>query len=339
MALVVGVSGMVPAAATIRPDTGCRNGPVSITFDDGPSPVHTPRLLRVLRANHAQATFFVQGQNAKRWPKLLKHMVADGHTVENHSWDHPVLTDLSAAQIRREISRTSTVITTTTGVAPRYLRPPFGASDRRVARIASRLGLAEELWTIDTNDWRRKSAKNIHNAALRGLRPHRHNVILMHDALGNSARTINAVPAIIKDLRDWGYCLVPLQVAGPLSRISARNVSIDEGTSATTKTTVTFALNAPSQRDASLRVYTADGTAVAGTDYTAIDKILTIKRGATSVSTVISIIADPKPSPNRTFSLMLDHATDVKIGTPKVTITVTDNRAWAEGRDALIAPQ
>ena len=287
-----------PADAMISPDTRCSSGAVSITFDDGPSKTLTPKLLKVLRANHAQATFFVQGMNARRYPSLLRAEINDGHAVENHTWDHPKLTRLSSVRVSSEISATTAQIRKTIGIRPEFMRPPYGDTDARVERIINQQHLRQELWTIDSEDWRGGSSTTIANAALSGLRKHKSNVILMHDAVTNSPRTIAAVPAIVKGLRKKGYCLVPLQITAPLSYVAARNMSIDEGTSATKNVTVTFVLDTPSQRDAAFGFHSIDGTAVAGQDYNAVRKILVIKRGAKSVSTVLT--SDPIRNRTRT---------------------------------------
>lgn len=144
--------GVAPADAIIAPDTRCRSGSVSITFDDGPHRTFTPKLLRVLRANHAQATFFVQGRNAKRYPELLRAEIADGHAVENHSWDHPQLTRLSSAKVGSQIARTTSAIRRATGIRPTLVRPPYGDTNARVRKVFRQRQLKQSLWTIDTND-------------------------------------------------------------------------------------------------------------------------------------------------------------------------------------------
>ena len=338
-ALVLGLSTAVsPAEAVIAPDLGCRNGPVSITFDDGPNPVYTPRLLRVLHANHAQATFFVLGRNATRYPKLLQWMIAEGHAVENHSWDHPELTKMSSAKVWSEISRTSKAIKKADGVAPGLMRPPYGDTDARVRKIIAGQKLGQELWTIDTNDWRGGSVKSIKKAALRGLRPHRANVILMHDAVDNSPRTIKAVPAIIKGLRQWGYCLVPLQVTAPDAHISAEPVTIDEGDKAATIVTLRFTLDAPTQQDASFRIHTVGGTAGPGKDYAPLDQLITIKRGGTKAEATVTIFPDPMPNTNKAFSLVIDRPHHLRVATTSVPVTMTDNGDWDAERAVLISP-
>lgn len=120
-----------PAEAIISPDIACVNGQVSITFDDGPSKINTPKLLKILRERNAQATFFVQGQHVKRQLLLTK----------------------------QEIQRV-------TGYTPVLYRPPYGATSKRVRSLAKKQGLHEELWTIDTRDWSGRRSAAIRKAAL-----------------------------------------------------------------------------------------------------------------------------------------------------------------------------
>ncbi|MFI5428109.1 polysaccharide deacetylase family protein [Aeromicrobium sp. UC242_57] len=235
------------AAAAIRPippDLACRHGKVALTFDDGPHKTNTPRLLKVLRKQRAQATFFVTGQNAQRHPALLRQMVRDGHAVEVHSWDHPDLTSRPNRSVKRQLHLTKQAIRRAIRQSPTFYRPPYGATDKRVRKIARRYGLREVLWTVDTDDWRNRSTKQITRSALAGLRRHRENNILMHDAVGNSPRTIKAVPAIVKGARKKGYCVVPLEQMMALGTVSAGPQTFTEDADSAV-VRVTFRLDGP----------------------------------------------------------------------------------------------
>lgn len=327
-----------PAGAAIGPDTACRNGSVSITFDDGPHRTNTPKLLRVLRTQHAQATFFVEGRLAVRYPGLLRQMVADGHAVENHSWDHPEFWYRSTKQIAGELSRTTALITKATGIAPTLIRPPYGETNARIRSVFAGQGLLQVLWTIDTNDWRGRSVTKITKAALKGIRAHRANVILMHDAVANSPRTIKAVPAIIKRLRKKGYCLVPLQVTAPVSQLTVPALTVGEGTAGATAVKVTFMLDRPSQRFASFRIRTANVSALAGVDYSSIVATVSVRRGSRVVSAHLTIFPDPMPNPSKTFRIFLDQPKGITLATTVVPVTITDNGEWNSARRALIGP-
>lgn len=328
------------AAHLIPPDTACRNGKVSITFDDGPDKVHTTRLLKVLRKHRAQATFFVTGVNAQRHPRILREMVRDGHAVEDHSWDHPDLTKRPNRSVKRQLNLTKRAIHRAIDQNPKFYRPPYGATDKRVRRIAKSYGMREVLWTIDTNDWRGGSSKQIKAAALSGLRKHRENVILMHDAVANSPSTIKAVPGIVKGLRKKGYCLVPLEQMMPLGVVSAAPQSFVESVDGQPSTVVriTFRLDGPAQRNGSFRVRTIDGTAVAGTDFQRINRQVRVRRGDRTVTIGMRLYADPMPNLDKQLRLHLDHPRDVTIGSPNVPITIRDDGAWHQTVVDLIAP-
>ena len=327
-----------PAQAAIPPDTDCRSGEASITFDDGPDKTNTPRLLKVLRKNHARATFFVEGRHAKRHPALLREMIHDAHAVENHSWDHPEFTRKSNKKIAKEIARTTKVITDATGVRPTHMRPPYGATDDRVRKAIEKQNLKQELWTIDTNDWRGGKGSKITKAALRGLRKHKSNVILMHDGVDNSSQTIKAVPAIISGLRKKGYCLVPLQVTAKRSELKASPVSVDEGDDKSSTVTVRFTLDSPSQRDASFRWHTRSGSAIAGEDFESAHGVISINRGGSSATARVKVLADPMPDAAKEFSVVIDRPSKVAVATASVPITITDNDDWQYAVGELIAP-
>ena len=111
----------------------------------------------MLAAHNARATFFVIGRNITREirPQLVR-MVAEGHEIGNHTWSHPDLTRLSPAKLAEEMAKTNRLVKAYTGTEPHTLRPPYGTTNARVAKEAKRQGLAQILWTIDTNDWQER---------------------------------------------------------------------------------------------------------------------------------------------------------------------------------------
>ena len=325
-ALVLGLA--APAEAIIRPDVHCPKGHVAVTFDDGPSKVITPKLLKILRKEHAQVTFFVQGSNVKRYPKIVRAAVRDGHAVENHSWDHPNLTQRSTHSVNRQLGLTQQAIKKATGRTPVLFRPPYGATSKRVRHIAAKKHLRQKLWTIDTRDWSGISAKKIRTAALKGVRPHRANVILMHDAVGNSPRTLKAVPGIVRGLRKKGYCLVPLQNMMPLGVVSAKDVTIDEATADSSLVPITLRLDGASQRRGTVELTSVDGSAVAGSDFDAVSRTVTVQRGARSVTVHVRVHFDPLPNPTKEFVVKLSHPHGLRLATQSVRVTITDEQEW-----------
>ncbi|NRQ50288.1 polysaccharide deacetylase family protein [Aeromicrobium stalagmiti] len=337
VALIV-VASAAPGEAVIPPDVRCRNGTVALTFDDGPSRVNTPRLLRILRKHRAQATFFVTGSNAERQPAVLREMVRDGHAVENHSWDHPDLTTRSSRSVKRQLLLTKAAIRAAIGQNPGYFRPPYGATNKQVRTIGARHGLRQMLWTIDGADWQGGSARTIRRNALSGLRKHRSNVILLHDAVTNSPRTLQAVPSIVKGLRAKGYCLVPLEQMMAKGRVSARSVTATENGAGSRLVRVTFRMNGPSQRDGSFRVRSQDDTAIAGTDYRAVDRVVEIRRGDRAASIHVRVYGDEMPNLDHRFVLRLDRPRSLRLSTYAVPVTITDDGSWSTPTEELIGP-
>jgi peptidoglycan-N-acetylglucosamine deacetylase len=177
---------------------------LAMTFDDGPSAEYTPRLLDMLKARHLKATFFLVGKNVQAHPELVRRIIAEGHEVGNHTWDHPQLSKLSDAQATDEIEKTQNAIRTACGVTPTLLRPPYGALNKpEHIWIPQQLKLNVIYWTVDTEDWKRPGAGTITERVLAGARPGA--IILQHDIHGE---TIDAMPAALDGLIAKGYHLV-----------------------------------------------------------------------------------------------------------------------------------
>lgn len=145
-------------SALIAPE---RAGELALTFDDGPNPKWTPRLLDVLGEQGVKATFFMLGGRAQTEPALVRRIAAEGHLIGNHSWSHPNLALTAASKVREELTRTSETLEQVTGERVRYFRPPFGARRPAVFRIAQELGLRVVTWNAMTSDWSETSADRI----------------------------------------------------------------------------------------------------------------------------------------------------------------------------------
>ncbi len=204
---------------------GAHPGWVALTFDDGPDGRWTPRILDVLKAKHAPATFFVIGKNMAAFPGLVEREVAEGHNVGNHTWTHPNIGEIPVAQTAVELSATQRLFETITGRSMRLFRPPyFGDAEpstpREVAPLldAQAQGYLTVGLRIDPDDWKKPDPANIVSTALtrladRTVRPGQ--VILLHDSGGNRSRTVEALPVLIDALRAHGYTLVTIgQLAG-----------------------------------------------------------------------------------------------------------------------------
>ena len=177
---------------------------LAMTFDDGPSAEYTPRLLDMLKARHIKATFFLVGKNVQAHPELVRRILAEGHEIGNHTWDHPQLSKLSDARATDEIEKTQDAIRAACGVTPTLLRPPYGALNKpEHIWIPQQLKLNVIYWTVDTEDWKHPGAAAITQRVLAGARPGA--IILQHDIHG---QTIDAMPAALDGLIAKGYHLV-----------------------------------------------------------------------------------------------------------------------------------
>jgi peptidoglycan/xylan/chitin deacetylase (PgdA/CDA1 family) len=141
--------------APARPDQ------LALTFDDGPNPAWTPRLLDILAASDIRATFFLVGRFAKAEEELVRRIAAAGHLIGNHTWSHPNLARTSPSQVLDELTRTNDVLAEFTGKPVRYFRPPFGARRPYVLRLARQLGMIPVTWNAMTKDWSDRSADHI----------------------------------------------------------------------------------------------------------------------------------------------------------------------------------
>ena len=172
---------------------------VALTFDDGPGE-YTGELLRHLALHHARATFFVVGQNVVEDPAAVRHMVAAGHEIGNHTWSHRDLTSLSAAEVRAELARTDQAVKAVTGLVPKIIRPPYGALNEAVRAQTTRPMI---MWSVDTLDWRHRDTARVLRTAVKAVRPG--DIILFHDI---HATTVAAIPRVLKGLSAQGYRFV-----------------------------------------------------------------------------------------------------------------------------------
>jgi peptidoglycan/xylan/chitin deacetylase (PgdA/CDA1 family) len=146
-----------------------RPGELALTFDDGPNPVWTPRLLDVLANYSVRATFFLVGSHAVSEPALVRRIVAAGHLIGNHSWSHPNLALTLSSRVEEELVRTSRTLEQISGKPVRFFRPPFGARRPIVLRTARDLGMTPVLWNAMTSDWSDPSAESIAQHLIRSI--------------------------------------------------------------------------------------------------------------------------------------------------------------------------
>jgi peptidoglycan/xylan/chitin deacetylase (PgdA/CDA1 family) len=216
--VVIGaISGDVVESETVRPSDpmvlqrvpASASKKIALTFDDGPWPVQTERVLDILRAEGVSATFFMVGLRVKAGPEIARRVAREGHAIGNHTYRHVDVSASSAEKVREEIARTNGLIITSTGAVPRWFRPPMGSVDDQAYTEAAQQGLGTVLWTVDPRDWERgQTAQAIETSVVGATHPG--SVILLHDGGGDRSQTIAALPGIIKQLKARGYEFVLL---------------------------------------------------------------------------------------------------------------------------------
>ncbi len=172
---------------------------IALTFDDGPGK-RTGELLEVLAANHAHATFFMQGKNVPRYQNEVKRMKEIGCELGSHSFDHPDLSKMDAAGIRDQIDRTNQNLKDAAGQPASVLRPPYGAIGSTLKSVA---GLPLILWNIDTLDWKTRNAQATIDNVMQKVKDG--DIVLMHDI---HTESIDAAIVLIPKLIEAGYQLV-----------------------------------------------------------------------------------------------------------------------------------
>ena len=153
---------------------------IALTFDDGPHPEQTPRLLDVLAERQLTATFFVIGELAARHPDLVRRIAAEGHELGNHTWSHGEPSRTDSRQFLDEVRRTDELLAELTGTAPRTMRPPKGELNWSKLSGVWQRGQTVALWNVDPRDYRMTSADNM-AAWCSGYEPQDGDILLMHD--------------------------------------------------------------------------------------------------------------------------------------------------------------
>jgi len=185
---------------------------VSLTFDDGPDPEWTPRVLDVLAREGVRAAFFLIGQRARQAPEQARRIADSGHDLGNHTWSHPSLWRCGPAHTEREIADGHVAIADAAGAPPRFFRPPWGKTNLAMFGVARELGTPCVFWTVQPESRRPVVPAE---QARRGLARARAGAIYdLHDAdgvPGAGHRLVEYLPALIAGLRAQGYALVPLR--------------------------------------------------------------------------------------------------------------------------------
>ncbi len=211
---------------------GAVQGEVALTFDDGPDPIWTAKILDVLKAKGVPGTFFIIGENAAAHPDLVRRMIVEGHDVGNHTYTHPNIAEIPTVVAKLELNATQRLFEALTGRSLRLFRPPYlGDAEPTTSDEVLPVALAQEMgYTtvglhIDPDDWQRPPAKEIVDRVLKQLADPdpdvSGNIILLHDSGGDRAQTVAALPGIIDALRAKGYQFVTVAALAGLSRDQA----------------------------------------------------------------------------------------------------------------------
>ncbi len=174
---------------------------IALTFDDGPNSHYTPQLLKLLDNQQVLATFFVTGENIRRYPLLIKKMAHTGHELANHTFSHQDLTKLSSRQIKQQIYKTESAIQK---IIPdyklKYVRPPYGHVNDDVKK---NINQPLVLWSLDSGDWSSPQAENIYHTVLHQIKDQ--DIIVFHD---DNQQTISALKKLIPKLKAKGFQFV-----------------------------------------------------------------------------------------------------------------------------------
>lgn len=200
-------------------------GKVALTFDDGPDPFYTPKVLALLRRYEAKATFFFLAKKARRYPEVVRAVVRDGHHVASHGFAHRPQPLLNYRATRYEMRLAVEILTDVTGEPPRYFRPPWGLLNRWTLAVARELGMEVVLWSCDSLDWLWGVKPSV--VAKRVLRcPDLDGgIVLCHDGsfIPHRPRVLlSALPIVLEGLkaRGWSAVALPTLFPGSLGHLS-----------------------------------------------------------------------------------------------------------------------
>ena len=183
-------------------------GGVFLTFDDGPHPQFTPRVLDVLGNLQVIATFFLVGARTREFPDVVERIVREGHAVGNHSYDHRPMALRRRDWIREQLRSTQQCIRQIVGVPPVWFRPPYGLFDANLLRVAEETGVKVVIWSVVPYDTTALNCRSVVERVLR--KAHAGDIIDLHDGHARSACVLDALPSIVTGLRDRGLGFRPL---------------------------------------------------------------------------------------------------------------------------------
>ncbi len=179
---------------------------IALTFDDGPHPRYTPKILDILDRYEIKATFFVVGVNAENYPDTMESVIKRGHEIGNHTYSHPHVSCLDSSTLKSEVEHCESAIYGLTDYKTKLFRPPEGMVDADVRKVLRDLDYKVILWDIDTRDWAHTSPETIADNVLSTISSG--DIILMHDYIGHDSPTLEALEIMIPRLLHKGYKFV-----------------------------------------------------------------------------------------------------------------------------------
>ncbi len=206
-------------AVFVRKGTVYRTAPrlktVALTFDDGPSPEWTPKILDELKKAGVKATFFMIGEHVEKYPEIAKRVAEEGHEIGNHTYDHHVLIYYTMGELEKEIRDAEKVIRNVTGKTTVYFRPPKAWLTPEEKKKIKAMGYKTVLWSLNSKDWVTFNAKYILRYLIRRIKPG--DIILFHDSGGvfrteggNRSETVKTILPLVDTMKDKGYTFVTI---------------------------------------------------------------------------------------------------------------------------------
>ena len=176
----------------------CDGNWVSVTFDDGPNPEFTQKVLRVLKAHGAKATFFCIGQHVENHPDIVSQILADGHSIGNHTYSHSKSFGFfSFDQVKAELQRTNAIVTASTGRQMNLYRPAFGVTNPQIEKAVKRLGLQSIGWNVRSLDTTSRSEQKVFDSIT--AKVSKGDIILLHDTSDKTVRVLERLLVFLRE--------------------------------------------------------------------------------------------------------------------------------------------
>jgi len=187
-----------------------------LTFDDGPSPIWTPKILDELKSVNVKATFFMIGHHVQKYPEIARRVAEEGHTIGNHGYAHSVMFYYTPAEIEEEIKYTEYVIKKITAQTTQYFRPPKAWLRNNIKEKINDMGYQIILWSLNSKDWVSFNHKSIVQYISKNIK--NGDILLFHDSGnvastegGNRRQTVKAISLLARTLRDKGFEFVTIE--------------------------------------------------------------------------------------------------------------------------------